>query len=219
MQRRGHTRPAIGGWLDPLVDKLFVAIAIAAIYAHTRAAGVLVLVATRELVLAPLFAIYMLRGHRTRPLHADPIGKATTIAQFVALAAILAGRRGRSASRCSPPCSASRRSCITSSALPSLRLAREPRDVVRDEPLACIGRGGARRAVRERDPGDVAQVVAPCRQVAEHVRLGILIRHRLGRARRCRREAAVERDRDVREREVRDRIRDRVEDWPVISEP
>jgi phosphatidylglycerophosphate synthase len=90
MQRHGHTRPAIGGWLDPLVDKLFVAIAVAAMWAHTHATGVLALVATRELLFVPLFAIYMLRGQRTRPLHADPIGKATTIAQFVALAAILA---------------------------------------------------------------------------------------------------------------------------------
>src|SRR5258706_7201341 len=59
MQRRGHTRPAIGGWLDPLVDQLFVAIAVAAIWNHTHAVSVLSLVATRELVPVPLIAIYL----------------------------------------------------------------------------------------------------------------------------------------------------------------
>jgi phosphatidylglycerophosphate synthase len=90
MQRRGHTRPAIGGWLDPLVDKLFVAIVIVAIWRHTDAHVALVLVATREVLLAPLFVVYLARGHHARPLRADPIGKTATVAQFVALALIVA---------------------------------------------------------------------------------------------------------------------------------
>ena len=33
LKRRGHTTPDIGGWLDPLVDKLFVAIVVIALLA------------------------------------------------------------------------------------------------------------------------------------------------------------------------------------------
>lgn len=90
MQRRGHTEPAIGGWLDPLVDKLFVAIVVVVIWSHTRQVAILALVGARELLLAPLFALYLARRRPTSQLHADPIGKAATIAQFVALALIVA---------------------------------------------------------------------------------------------------------------------------------
>jgi phosphatidylglycerophosphate synthase len=94
MQRRGHTRPAIGGWLDPLVDKLFVAIVLALIWFRAGEPLVVILVGARELLFVPIAAIYATRRAARRPalgeLHADPIGKAATIAQFTALAAILA---------------------------------------------------------------------------------------------------------------------------------
>src|SRR6185503_3640741 len=90
MQRRGHTRPAIGGWLDPLVDKLFVAIVLAVIWIESRDALVIALIGARELVLVPLVAVYLARRRPVRELHADPIGKAATIAQFVALALAVA---------------------------------------------------------------------------------------------------------------------------------
>jgi cardiolipin synthase (CMP-forming) len=90
MQRRGHTRPNIGGWLDPLVDKLFVVIVLALIWVRAGEPLVVVLVGARELLFVPLAAIYAARRARFGELHADPIGKAATIAQFVALAAVLA---------------------------------------------------------------------------------------------------------------------------------
>ena len=90
MQRRGHTRPDIGGWLDPLVDKLFVAIALAAIWYHTRALDVIALIGARELVLVPVAIAYLARRRPVRDLHADWLGKLATIAQFAALAVALA---------------------------------------------------------------------------------------------------------------------------------
>jgi len=90
MQRRGHTRPAIGGWLDPLADKLFVAIVLAAIAYHTSGGLVIALIGARELLLLPLLAIYVATRANRPALHADPIGKVATIAQFVALALAVA---------------------------------------------------------------------------------------------------------------------------------
>lgn len=93
MQRRGHSRPAIGGWLDPLVDKIFIVIVLALIWFEARERLVVLLVAVRELALIPVAAAY-LAGHRpVSELHADPIGKATTIAQLVAVAAVFGAPR------------------------------------------------------------------------------------------------------------------------------
>ena len=90
MQRRGYTTPAIGGWLDPLADKIFVAIVLAAIVVHTRDLTIVALIGARELLLLPLLAIYLaVRRDRTE-LRADAIGKAATIAQFIALAVAVA---------------------------------------------------------------------------------------------------------------------------------
>jgi phosphatidylglycerophosphate synthase len=90
MQRRGHTRPAIGGWLDPLVDKAFVAIVLALIWIRGGEPLVVILIGARELLFVPLTALYAALRPRLGELHADPIGKAATIAQFVALAVALA---------------------------------------------------------------------------------------------------------------------------------
>ena len=90
LQRRGHTRPAIGGWLDPLVDKIFVAIVLAIIWFHARDVLLIALVGAREIVMVPLAALYLARHGKPDHLHADPIGKVATIAQFVALAVAVA---------------------------------------------------------------------------------------------------------------------------------
>jgi phosphatidylglycerophosphate synthase len=90
LQRRGHTQPAIGGWLDPLVDKIFVAIVLVIIWVQARDVLLIALVGAREIVMVPLVAIYLARRGRTDQLHADPIGKAATIAQFVALGVAVA---------------------------------------------------------------------------------------------------------------------------------
>jgi len=90
MQRRGHTRPDIGGWLDPLVDKLFVAIVLIAIWYHTHEVALLALIGARELVLVPVAIAYLAWHRPVHDLHADWLGKLATIAQFVALAVALA---------------------------------------------------------------------------------------------------------------------------------
>jgi cardiolipin synthase (CMP-forming) len=90
MQRRGHTRPAIGGWLDPLVDKLFVVIVLALVWFRAGEPLVVILIGARELLFVPIAALYVARRPSLGELHADPIGKAATIAQFAALAAVFA---------------------------------------------------------------------------------------------------------------------------------
>jgi len=90
-QRRGARGPDIGGWLDPAVDKLFVAVVLAAVWYHARLphkAAVIALTGARELVLVPLVAVYLARRRPHRPLHADRLGKLATIAQFIALCVI-----------------------------------------------------------------------------------------------------------------------------------
>jgi phosphatidylglycerophosphate synthase len=90
-QRRGARGPDIGGWLDPMVDKLFVAIVLVAIWVHTRIphkTAVIALTGARELVLVPMVAVYLARRRQHRPLHADRFGKLATIAQFIALCVI-----------------------------------------------------------------------------------------------------------------------------------
>ena len=88
VKRRGGRGPDIGGWLDPAVDKLFVAIVLAAIAFHTHDLVVIALVGAREIVLVPLLAIYLARRTPHRALRADVFGKIATIAQFLALGVI-----------------------------------------------------------------------------------------------------------------------------------
>ncbi|HEY1547798.1 MAG TPA: CDP-alcohol phosphatidyltransferase family protein [Kofleriaceae bacterium] len=90
MQRRGHTKPAIGGWLDPLADKIFVVIVLAAIVVHTHDVVIVALIGARELLLLPLLAIYLALRRDRSELKADAIGKLATIAQFIALAVAVA---------------------------------------------------------------------------------------------------------------------------------
>jgi phosphatidylglycerophosphate synthase len=90
-RRRGDRSPDIGGWLDPAVDKLFVAVVLAAIWVHAPLAhpiAVIALVGARELVLVPLVAVYVARRPQHRALRADMFGKIATIAQFIALCVI-----------------------------------------------------------------------------------------------------------------------------------
>jgi phosphatidylglycerophosphate synthase len=93
-RRRGCPGPDIGGWLDPAIDKLFVAIVLAAIWTHTHQLAVLVLVGARELVLVPLLAVYLALRRPHRELRADAFGKVATIAQFIALCVIAVAPAG-----------------------------------------------------------------------------------------------------------------------------
>jgi phosphatidylglycerophosphate synthase len=88
MKRRGASGPDIGGWLDPAVDKLFVAVVLAAIWVHTGRLAVIALVGARELVLVPLTVVYLARRTPHPPLRADVFGKIATVAQFIALCVI-----------------------------------------------------------------------------------------------------------------------------------
>ena len=89
LQRRGHTEPAIGGWLDPLMDKVFVAIVLAVIWYHARDLTVILLIGARELFVLPLAAYYVARHRPVGGLRADVYGKAATVAQFVAVAIVI----------------------------------------------------------------------------------------------------------------------------------
>jgi phosphatidylglycerophosphate synthase len=89
LKRRGHKSPDIGGWLDPVVDKLFVVIVIAAL-ARTVDPLILLLLATREILLVPLSILFLVRHGSISELHADALGKAATVAQLIALAIVVA---------------------------------------------------------------------------------------------------------------------------------
>jgi phosphatidylglycerophosphate synthase len=99
-RRRPPPWPAwwtIGGWLDPLVDKLFIAAVLIAVIVRTpEDVGLVALVAVREIALVPLVAIYeIVRRHRARvEIRARPLGKATTVLQMIALAVIAGGAPG-----------------------------------------------------------------------------------------------------------------------------
>lgn len=88
VKQRGGSGPDIGGWLDPAVDKLFVAIVLAALWTHMHDLVVIALVGARELVLVPLIVVYLIRRTPHRALQADVFGKLATIAQFLALCVI-----------------------------------------------------------------------------------------------------------------------------------
>lgn len=91
-RRTGITTPSAGEWLDPLADKVFVLIAIAAVQHHAPAPWPLVaLIVARELVLIPLATVYRLavHGRGAHAFQAAPIGKAATVAEVAALAALV----------------------------------------------------------------------------------------------------------------------------------
>ena len=86
-KHRGRGRSAdIGGWLDPLVDKIFVVIVLATIWWYTRNTALIALIAAREILFAPLALVYLARGIPLSKVSARTIGKVATIAQFLACA-------------------------------------------------------------------------------------------------------------------------------------
>lgn len=94
-RRSSDTGPSAGEWLDPLADKAFILIVLAAIQVHDPAPWWLVgLIIARELVLLPLAAIYRVvsRGRREHAFQAEAIGKAATIAELVAIATLIVYR-------------------------------------------------------------------------------------------------------------------------------
>lgn len=83
-----------GAWLDPICDKVFVASVLAAIVVRRQPAIWLVLlIITRELVQLPIGAVYRflptLRSWLHYDFRASPLGKGATVAQFMAIAALI----------------------------------------------------------------------------------------------------------------------------------
>jgi cardiolipin synthase len=91
-QRKHGPRHSLGEWLDPLADKVFIILVLGAIQTHDPVPwGLVALIVARELVLIPLATIYRLvaHGRGEHAFQADPIGKAATIAELVALGALV----------------------------------------------------------------------------------------------------------------------------------
>jgi phosphatidylglycerophosphate synthase len=83
-----------GAWLDPICDKLFVGMVLAAIIVNRRPpVGVVLLIISRELVQLPLGLVYrfvpVLRSWLRYDFRASVLGKAATVAQFLAIAALI----------------------------------------------------------------------------------------------------------------------------------
>jgi phosphatidylglycerophosphate synthase len=91
----GPTAPAgTGSWLDPICDKVFVASVLGAIWYRSQPSlGLLALILARELAQLPLSLVYAavpaLRRWLRYDFRASPLGKAATVSQFAAIAALL----------------------------------------------------------------------------------------------------------------------------------
>lgn len=92
-RRTGDTGSTAGEWLDPVADKFFILVVLGAIQVHDPAPwGLIALIVARELVLIPLAAIYRLvvHGRREHAFQAQALGKAATVAELFAIAALVA---------------------------------------------------------------------------------------------------------------------------------
>ena len=91
-RRTGDTSASAGEWLDPVADKVFILVVLAAIQVHDPAPwGLLALIVARELVIIPLGAIYRLvvHGRREHAFQAGALGKAATVAELFAIGALI----------------------------------------------------------------------------------------------------------------------------------
>jgi cardiolipin synthase len=93
-RRRGADPAGMGSWLDPICDKLFVGMVLAALYVQRRVPlTLLALVVTRELLQLPMSVVYRasvtLRRWLRYDFRASLLGKGATIVQFLAMSAII----------------------------------------------------------------------------------------------------------------------------------
>jgi cardiolipin synthase len=99
-RRQGGDLAGVGSWLDPICDKLFVGAVLAALHFQR---GIpltwLALIVARELLQLPMSIVYhavpTLRRWLRYDFRASILGKAATIAQFLAIAALVAGLPAR----------------------------------------------------------------------------------------------------------------------------
>jgi cardiolipin synthase len=95
LARRAGADPAgTGSWLDPICDKVFVGAVLAALYFQRGVPlGLLALIVTRELLQLPMVVVYRTSPTLRRWLHYDfrasLLGKAATVAQFLAVSALI----------------------------------------------------------------------------------------------------------------------------------
>lgn len=92
VKRRNGSRSTLGEWLDPLADKIFVLVVLGAIQVHAPVPWPLMaLIVARELVLVPVAMIFrmVVHGRGEHAFKAGALGKAATIAEFAAIAAII----------------------------------------------------------------------------------------------------------------------------------
>jgi cardiolipin synthase len=93
-RRRGADSSGMGSWLDPICDKLFVGAVLAALHFERGVSlGLLAIIVARELLQLPMAVVYRvsptLRQWLRYDFRASPLGKAATVAQFTAIAALI----------------------------------------------------------------------------------------------------------------------------------
>jgi cardiolipin synthase len=93
-RRYGSNPPGAGAWLDPICDKLFVVAVLASLYVQRRTPlTILAMIVTRELLQLPLGVLYRasptLRRWLRYDFRASVLGKAATVAQFLAVSALI----------------------------------------------------------------------------------------------------------------------------------
>jgi phosphatidylglycerophosphate synthase len=91
---RAAADQAVGAWLDPVCDKAFAtSMLVAVAVGFDVSLGLLALALAREILFAPLMAIYHLSSALRETLHldfsADRLGKLTTAVQFAVIFAVL----------------------------------------------------------------------------------------------------------------------------------
>jgi cardiolipin synthase (CMP-forming) len=99
-RRRGTDLAGVGSWLDPICDKLFIGAVLAALHFERGISlGLLALIVARELLQLPMSIVYRaiptLRRWLRYDFRASLLGKAATIAQFLAIGALVAGLPAR----------------------------------------------------------------------------------------------------------------------------
>jgi phosphatidylglycerophosphate synthase len=99
-RRGGVDVSGTGSWLDPICDKLFVGAVLAALHFERGVSlGLLAIIVARELLQLPLAVVYRaspaLRSWLRYDFRASLLGKAATVAQFLAITALVVGLPAR----------------------------------------------------------------------------------------------------------------------------